>query len=121
MGRGNNAGRGNGRPRPITGPKFKGTTAEMQGHVFECFDEQRDRKQFTRTWEMVGEYVKKHLKYPEDLSPLFGDTIGTPTVPRPQPLAADADKIAGLIWNEEIKEHVKRSRELCATLLQSLP
>jgi hypothetical protein len=61
----------------------------MQGHIFECFDEQRDRKQFTRTREMVGEYVKKHLKYPEDLSPLFGDTIGTPTVPRPQPLAAD--------------------------------
>ena len=50
----------------------------MNGHVFECFDEQGDRKQFTKTLEALGEYAKKNVRYPEDLAPLFADTIASP-------------------------------------------
>ena len=63
-----NAGRGAGRPRS-TG--LNGTTSEMHGNVFECYDEQADRRQFSKTVEALESHVKKTLKYSEDLTPLF--------------------------------------------------
>jgi len=88
----------------------------MNGHVFECFEEQRDRKQFAKTREALGEYSRKKLKYPEDLAPLFATSIGTPQVAQPAPLGEGADKVTTLIWNETIKEFVKRTRELRSNL-----
>ena len=50
----------------------------MNSHVFECHDEQHDRRQFTKTVEALGEYARKHLKFPEDLDPLFATTVTLP-------------------------------------------
>jgi hypothetical protein len=43
----------------------------MNGNVFECYEEQSDRRQYTKTVEALEGYVKKTLKYSEDLAPLF--------------------------------------------------
>ena len=40
----------------------------MNGHVFECYDEQTDRRQFARTSEELHGYVKKNLKFYEDIA-----------------------------------------------------
>jgi hypothetical protein len=42
----------------------------MNGHVFECFDKQSDWKQFDKMVEALVEYMKKTLKYSEDLAHL---------------------------------------------------
>ena len=88
----------------------------MNGNVFECFHEQSDRKQFTKTVEALDEYGKKNLRYSEDLSSLFGDTIVLPTIPEPDDLVANATQTQTLIWNEEVKEYVKRARALRGNL-----
>jgi hypothetical protein len=81
----------------------------MNGHVFECFDEQSDRRQFGKTVEALGEYTKKALKYSEDLAPLFADTITPPILNEPDDLDPNANQTQMLIWNEEVKEYVKRA------------
>ena len=88
----------------------------MNGHVFECFEEQSDRKQFDKTVEALAEYAKKTLKYSEDLAPLFGDTITLPVLGEPEDLDANANQTQTLIWNEEVKEYVKRTRQLRGNL-----
>ena len=40
---------------------FKGNTEEMNGHVFECYEEQSDRRQYAKTLEALEGYVKKTL------------------------------------------------------------
>jgi len=44
--------------------------ASMNGHVFQCFNERDNKKQFSKTVEILGEYIAKNLKYPGNLAPL---------------------------------------------------
>jgi len=37
-------------------------TPGMNGHVFQCFNEQDDEKQFSKTVEILGEYIAMNLK-----------------------------------------------------------
>jgi hypothetical protein len=46
---------------------FRGSTIDMNGHVFESYEERGDRTQFPMTLEALGEYAAKNLKYPKDL------------------------------------------------------
>jgi hypothetical protein len=57
--RNNNGNNGNG-----TRAMFKGNTADMNAHVFECHEERSKRTQFPKTLEVLGEYAAKNLKYP---------------------------------------------------------
>ena len=54
---------GRGHGRSITGVSrvstFKGATEEMNGSVFECQDEQSDRRQYAKTLKELQGYVKK--------------------------------------------------------------
>jgi hypothetical protein len=88
----------------------------MNGHVFKCFDEQSDRRQFNRTVEALEEYAKKTLKHSEDLAPLFVDQITLPTSDEPDDPDPNATQTQTLIWNEEVKEYVKRARQLRGNL-----
>jgi hypothetical protein len=54
---------------------FKGNTIDMNGQVFECYEERGDRTQFLKTLEALGEYAAKKLKYPEDLQSLFQEEM----------------------------------------------
>jgi len=42
----------------------------MKGHVFQCFNECDDKKQFSKKVEAVGEYITKKLKYLGDMDSL---------------------------------------------------
>jgi hypothetical protein len=55
----------------------------MNGNVFECYDEQSDRRQYAKTVEALMGYVKKNLKCAEDLKPLFATEMATPTLEKP--------------------------------------
>ncbi|KAI2501022.1 hypothetical protein MHU86_13434 [Fragilaria crotonensis] len=83
-GRGGNRQRGNraGRTRGASGQQqgsssnnrsvFTGSnTDDMNGHVFQCFEEQSDRRQYAKTIEALDGYVKKNLTYSADMAPLF--------------------------------------------------
>ena len=76
-------GRGQGRQQNTRASTFKGATEEMNGHVFECYEEQTDRRQFARTSEELHGYVKKKLKFYEDIAPLFASDMAEPVVRRP--------------------------------------
>ena len=73
-------GQGRGGPLRITRTNFKGDTEGMNGNVFECYEEQNDRRQFMRTREALDGYVKKTLKFVEDLSPLFAEEMEEPVL-----------------------------------------
>jgi hypothetical protein len=52
---------GSGKPARIRST-FKGNTGEMNGCVFECYDEQSDRRQYAKKLEALEVHVKKVLK-----------------------------------------------------------
>jgi hypothetical protein len=119
--RGNRGGRVSGRgsnhrPRGIG---FKGTTTEMNdGNVFECYDEQTDRRhQFAKTVKALEGYVKKNLKYAEDLAPLFATESKLPVlVEKPEKPGDNADKVDLEIWKEDIRDLSKRKGVLHGNL-----
>lgn len=88
----------------------------MNGHVFECYEEQADRRQYAKTLEALEGHVKKTMKYAEDLSTFFGDEMTAPEIERPEKPGADADEVDEAIWKEELKEHVKQVRVLKGNL-----
>jgi hypothetical protein len=100
---------------------FKGNTEGMSGHVFECYEEQDDRRQYGKTVEALDAYARKTLLYAADLAPLFGTVTTTPNVARPENIADDADKLDEVIFLEEVKEYVKRTRALMSNLATILP
>jgi hypothetical protein len=118
-GRGGRAGgRGHGRTTSLR-PRssgFKGTTPEMNGNVFECYDEQTDRRQYAKTIEALEGYVKKGLKYAEDLAPLFAPEMKLPTLEKPTKPGEGADETDLAIWNEEVRDYAKRKRVLRGNL-----
>ena len=91
-GRGRSGSRGRGNrhgSRAITTPRvrstFKGNTEEMNGHVFQCFNECEDKKHFSKTVEALGEYIAKKLKYPGDMVSLTKDFV-KPEIVKPKEL-----------------------------------
>jgi hypothetical protein len=40
--------------------RFTDATESMNGHVFECYDEQVDRRQYEKTIEALEGYIKGH-------------------------------------------------------------
>jgi hypothetical protein len=118
----NRQGRG---PRTVQGaPKmnrsgFKGSTTEMNGNVFECYDEQYDRRQYTKTVEALESYVKKNLTFSEDLSNLFAEEMKEPVITEPADPTADAKvptKLQEMVYVEQVKGYVKRLTALQSNL-----
>jgi len=93
---------------PRAKPVFKGNTAGMNGHVFQCCNERDDKKQFTKTIESLGEYIAKNLKFPGNLAPLTRD-LTLPFVPKPQHLDADEqDPLTIAIWKKNVDSYCVR-------------
>ena len=88
----------------------------MNGNVFECYEEQSDRRQYAKTLEVLDGYVRKTLKYSEDLAPLFADTMAVPMVDMPDDLDDDAGLTMKMIFAEEVKTYVKRNHTLKSNL-----
>ena len=91
----------------------------MNGNVFECYDEQTDRRQFAKTMEALQQYAKKNLKYYKDTAPLFAVNMATtniikPVVPGKVKVGEvlKMDETDEAIWKEELKDYVHRDRML---------
>ena len=56
--------------RKLRAPKinFVGETADMNGHVFQTFNESQNKRKFTKTVETLQRYVNKNGKYAGDLA-----------------------------------------------------
>ena len=92
---------------------FRGDTEGMNGHVFQTFQESRDRRQFLKTMEALGHYINKNMKFGSDLTVLYKH-LRLPTIAKPSADGLDlvnnpADKIE---WAETYKIYVSRRREL---------
>jgi hypothetical protein len=90
--------------RPIA-TSFKGSTAEMNGNVFECYDEQTDRRQCTKTVEALESHNKKMCKSSEDLTPLFATESCLPVLaasPKPVKTAdgRESDEVDIELWKK---------------------
>ena len=57
----------------------------MNGHVFQCFNECKDNKHFSKTVEALGEYIAKKLKYQGNMVSLTKDFV-KPEIPKPTEL-----------------------------------
>jgi hypothetical protein len=113
-GRGGNRGRGSGRTGNNTNSTkttsdFKGHTKEMNGHVFECFQEGTKPSQFTKSLEALGEYIAKNVKNPRDMMSIT-DKLKAPVVPVPASLtkAETDDPLTFALWKEQITDYSKR-------------
>jgi len=73
QGNGRGSGRGRGRLRSANEGRgqalrtqttaFKGSSAEMNGNVFKCYEEQTNRQQYAKTLEALESHAKKTLKF----------------------------------------------------------
>ena len=59
---------------------FKGNTVGMNGHVFECYEEQNDPNQYKNTVEALDAFVKATMHFSKDLAPLFATKRSAPSV-----------------------------------------
>jgi len=77
----------------------------MNGHIFQCFNECNDKKQFSKTVEAVGEYIAKKLKYPGDMDSLTKD-LTLPTIPEPEELdPEETNLLIKAIWNKKVTSY----------------
>ena len=107
-GRGGHGNRGAGRTASnVAASKFKGNTAEMNGHVFQCFNETNISNQFAKTVEVLAEYIAKHIKFPGDMSSLTED-LTLPTLTAPVILPATADELEKLLWKQDVVQYAQR-------------
>jgi len=98
---------------------FKGNTEEMNGHVFQCFNECDDKKQFSKTVEAVGEYIAKKLKYPGNMDSVTKDLV-LPTIPKPEELDPEETNLLDkTIWNKKVTSYCTRTDYLESNLKTS--
>ena len=102
-------GRGTGRDgnhSSTTRSIFKGNTVKMNGHVFQCYSEHGQKKQFAKTVEALGEYIAKELKHPGDLAPLTQD-LTLPTVKEPDDLDVnETSRLKIALWEKLSLIHI---------------
>jgi hypothetical protein len=96
---------------------FKGDTADMNGHVYQTFNENDDKRQFGKTTEALGRWINMHTKNSGDLVVLHTD-LQDPVIEKPAPLSeADKDEpIEQLLWKETVKDFITRKRSLVDNL-----
>jgi hypothetical protein len=121
--RNNRNNRQNNRTNRISNPNaprgsFKGSNPDMNGHVFECYEERGDRTQFPRTLEALGEYAAKEFKFPEDLKSMFREPITAPVLVEPADLSDDAGARETIIWEVTVKTFGRRTDELRSNLMK---
>ena len=92
----------------------------MNGNVFECFEEQGDRRQYAKTVEALQGYMQKLMKYSEDLAPLFAPTMTLPTIELPVDPGEKPTKLQEAVCNGEMGEYVKRVRALTGNLMTGM-
>jgi hypothetical protein len=107
-----------GMPRPRS-TNFEGITPEMNGHVFECYDGQSDRRQYAKTVEALESHVKRTMKNPEDLASLFVTQSSLPVLTKPPKPVAESGKADDPpdegnleVWKQDLRQLSKRKQVL---------
>ena len=98
---------------------FRGDTAEMNGNVFECYEEQNDRRQYAKTVQALDAYAKQNMEYASNLAPLFAKEPTQPVVALPADVAAGEEGVSELrrlIFHEKIKQYVAKEEALESNL-----
>ena len=82
----------------------------MNGNVFECFEEQVDRRQYSKTLQALNAYSRKTMEGAADLASLFDDTPTQPELAEPVNLteAELTSEVKKLIFQEKVKRFVQR-------------
>ena len=105
--------------RTPPGPTFKGDTPDMNGHVYQTFNENDDKRQFGKTTEALGRWINMNTKNLGDLMTLYTD-LSDPTaaITRPENLDATdaAVPIEQLLWKETVKDYITRRQSLVDNL-----
>jgi hypothetical protein len=118
---------------------FKGEETGMNGHIFGCYDEQPNKRQYALTMAALRQFACKTYKFANDFECIFHTTPRKPLVPRPRmpsptaptlprttraaaaaattddeasPMLPGIDPLDELIFKEKVKEYVTR----CSTL-----
>ena len=104
--------RGAGKPSSV----FKGSTADMNRNVFQCFNENESKNQFNKTVEALGEYVAKSMKYAGDMMPLTKQLI-LPTIDEPEDLDSNkTSKLKIALWERKVAGYSVRLDHLESNL-----
>jgi len=122
-GRGQSGSRGRGNQHgsrvtttPRFRPTFKGNTEEMNGHVFQCFNECEDKKHFLKTVEALGEYIAKKRKYPGNMVSLTKDFV-KPEILKPTELeVSETNRLVIAIWEKKVSAYCTRADYLDSNL-----
>ncbi len=101
---------GLGRQRHNKEPTFKGAVKDMEGFVFECFEETTNRLQFCKTLEQLKRYAGMKCKQPQDMTNLW--EMKTPSIALPTELTQGTDEIKKLILEQLVKSYVERTNVL---------
>ena len=90
--------------------KFKGTTSEMHGNVFQNHNECKKKNQFKLTCEALGQYINQTLDCPGDMLSVY-TTLQEPILTAPVALSSQdaADELKKTLWIESVKTYHKRS------------
>ena len=95
-----------------TSTEFKGSMAELNGHVFEVHSETTRTNQFSRSCEEIRKYVSREYDYGGDMAKIIEDEAEMqfdglkPIYPKGDP--EEIDKTDLRIWEKEVDEFVKR-------------
>ena len=84
----------------------------MNGHVFECFNEQGNKRQYAKTVKALGGYAKKNLQFPDDFATLFALEASYPVIEKTPDIGKKSSGIDEMIFKEIVKEYVQRVRVL---------
>ena len=126
-GRGRHSGRGQrsgdrttgGRGPPGNQPKgsvFKGNTADMNGNVFQCFNENENKNQFNKTVEALGEYIAKNMKHAGDMMPLTKRLV-LPAIAMPEDLDLnETSRLKIALWDSKVKAYQTKVDQLESNL-----
>ena len=88
----------------------------MNGHVFQCFNECEDKKQFLKNVEALGEYIAKKLKYPGVMVSLTNDFV-RPKIDKPTELeVSETNRLVIAIWEQKVSAYYTRTDYLDSDL-----
>ena len=126
--RGNRAGQGRNRgstaststaggTRTANRSAFTGSTPEMNGNVFERFEEQLDHRQYAKTMEALEAYTRTaKLSFSADLASLFNTPSTSPVIDEPVETGEEISELKKMIFREEVNEWISRTRALRSNL-----
>jgi len=90
--------------------KFEGKCDALKGHIYD-YSDARQADLFTKTTKEIAEFVGRTYKYGSDTR-LAVEGLALPTLTMPTDPDASASKTELKIWDENVKEFVKRSNYL---------